>query len=549
MHTGLTRRKLLAGTATLAGTPEKGLIGHWKLAGDARDSSGLGNHGENRGIALGPGGANCKGRSGFIEIPDRPSLRLGWGDFTIAAHIHTEGDLDDVVGDIASKYDPAARCGFTFGVKTNAVTFSQANDRQLQFGIDNGRAGEWLDCGRPGKSVYVMGLAVFDGELYAGTCEPGEEEAGHVYRYAGGKDWRDCGAPDKANSVSSLAVFESRLYAGSSRYNQGGSALPASPNQNPGGRVFRYGGDGRWTACGRLGESAAVSGMAVYRGKLYASSLYPPAGTFRYEGAQSWVPCGTPGGKRVEALAVYNGGLYGTGYDAGEIYRYQGGSGWSTVGRLPETTQTYAFAIHEGKLYVSTWPNARVYRYDGDHDWVDCGRLGREMEVMGMAVYNGKLYAGTLPLAEVYRYESGNAWTRTGRLDHTPGVRYRRAWSMAVYRGRLYCGTLPSGRVYSFESGRSVTHDRELQPGWHHVAAARSGKFLHLYVDGSLAATSAAFEPAAYDISNNRPLRIGFGDHDYFNGTIRDVRLYDRALGAPELRRLLAAGGAHLCYV
>jgi Concanavalin A-like lectin/glucanases superfamily len=532
----LTRRHFLAGATTLAATPEIGLVGHWKLEGDVKDSSGLGNHGENRGAELTSNGAKFNGRSGYVEIPDRPSLRLGAGDFTIAARIYTERDLDDVIGDIVSKYDRTMRRGFTFNVKTNAVTFSQANYRHLHFGIDNGRTGEWTDCGRPGNCIYAMGLIAFEGSLYAGTCESGKEEAGHVYRYGGGPTWVDCGAPDKANSISSMAVLQGKLYVGSTRYNLGGSSLPPSPNENPGGRVYRYNGDGRWTSCGRLGESVSISGMAVYGGKLYASSLYQPAGTFCYEGGQKWIPCGTPGGKRVEALAVYNGGLYGTGYDGGEIYRYEGGANWSTVGRLPDTTQTYGFAIHEGRFYVSTWPAGRVFRYDGDNDWVDCGRLGEEKEVMGMAVYNGKLYAGTLPLAEVYRYEMGKTWTRTGQLDRTPDVRYRRAWSMAVYRGKLFCGTLPSGRVYSLEAGRSVTHDHELRSGWRRLAAVRSGRKLKLYVDGRLAATSGAFDPTAFDISNDRSLKIGFGDHDYFNGIVRDVRLYSRALSESEIR-------------
>jgi hypothetical protein len=154
---------------------------------------------------------------------------------------------------------------------------------------------------------------------------------------------------------------------------------------------------------------------------------------------------------------------------------------------------------------------------------------------MGLAVHNGKMYGGTLPLAEVYRYDGGNAWSRTGQLDKTPDVKYRRAWSMAVYQGKLFCGTLPSGRVYSIEAGKSVTHDRALAPGWRHVAAVRAGGTLTLYVDGRPVTSSTKFVPADYDISNDRPLRIGFGDHDYFSGTIRDVRLYNRALSGKEI--------------
>jgi hypothetical protein len=474
----------------------------------------------------------------MIEVPASGKLALGTRDFTITAHIHTERDLDDAVGDIVSMYDPVERRGFNFNIKSNPVVFSQSNLRQLQFGIDQGRMGEWMDAGRPGNNIYVMALAVFDGDLYAGTCEPGKDDRGRIYRYAGGTGWIDCGSPDESNSISVLAGFDGKLYAGSARYNLGGSSLPSSPNERPGGRVYRYEGGTKWIPCGKLGESAAVSGMAVYQGKLHASSLYAPAGTFRYEGGERWISTGTPEGRRVEAMAVYDGALWGTGYDKGEIYRYDGKL-WTIVGSLPETTQTYGFAIFEGKLYVSTWPSASAYRYDGDHQWTHCGKLGDEKEVMGMAVHNGKMYAGTLPLAEVHRYESGKTWTRTGQLDRTPDVKYRRAWSMAVYRGKLFCGTLPSGHVHWLEAGKSVTHDRMIEPGWRHVAAVRADGRLRLFADGKLAAESDSFAARDYNLSNGKPLRIGFGDHDYFNGMMRDVRLYGRALSGPEVAETL----------
>ena len=446
--------------------------------------------------------------------------------------------LDDAAGNILSKYDPGARRGLTLAIKTNYVTTSPSNCRNVHFGIDNGRidAG-WTDAGRPGNAVNVFALTVHGGQLYAATCDPGKDGAGHVYRYAGGTDWIDCGSPDRSNAISPLAAYQGKLYAGSAWYNMAGSSLPPSPNDTPGGRVFRFEGGKRWVDCGRLAGIGSVYGLAVYGGKLYASSRYKPAAVFRYEGGRDWVSCGTPDGRRVTTLNVFNGRLYGLSLDGGFVFRYEGGTEWSTIGKLPDTTQTYGFATYEGNMYVSTWPTATVFRYDGDDNWANCGRLGKELEVMGMAVYNGKLYAGTLPLAEVYRYDGGRTWTRTGQLDTTPNVRYRRAWSMAVFQGKLFSGTLPSGHVYSIEAGKSVTHDYELGPGWRHLAAVRSGGSLKLYLDGKQVAASGSFNPGDYDLSNDRPLRIGFGDHDYFNGSLSDVRLYNRALTPEELTK------------
>jgi len=156
--------------------------------------------------------------------------------------------------------------------------------------------------------------------------------------------------------------------------------------------------------------------------------------------------------------------------------------------------------------------------------------------VMGLALFNGKLYGGTLPLAQVYRLDA-TGWTLTGRLDFSDVV-YRRVWSMAVYQGRLYCGTLPSGRVHALEAGVAVSHDAELAPGWRHVVAMRAGPRLKLFVDGQRVAESAPFDPARFDLTPDVPLQIGFGEHDYFQGRLRDVRWYRRALSEREVRRV-----------
>ena len=242
---------------------DESLVGQWELAGDANDSSGHGNHGENHGVDLSASGHDGRpntagkfdGRGGFILVPSSRSLRLGADDFSITVRIRTDAKVDDAIGDIVSKYDPATRRGFTLDVKRHAgVVSSQSNDRNVHFGIDRGVIDPgWTDNGRPGDAVMVWGLAVYRDELFAGTFETHAGGSGHVSRYAGGSEWIDCGAPDSSNSVMSLAVHDGKLYAGTGRYKPAGSALPDSPNRNEGGRVFRYEGDHRWVDCGRLG--------------------------------------------------------------------------------------------------------------------------------------------------------------------------------------------------------------------------------------------------------------------------------------------------------
>ncbi len=535
--------------AVLAEPP--GLVGHWKLAGDAQDHSSQANHGTAQGVDLQVSGqagqagtaAAFDGRQSHIEVPSSQSLQLGKQEFTIAVHVHTEEELDDALGDLLSKYDPQSRRGFNFSILNNAgVTSSQANYRHVHFGIDNGSTvPQWSDHGRLGNAVMIFGMAVYDGQLFAGTCEAGEKEAGRVFRFDG-QTWTDCGSPDKCNAVSSLAVYQGKLYVGVSKYRLAGSSLSESENPHLGGKIYRYDGDGKWLHCGTLPDTEAINGMVVYRGQLYAGSLYAPAGFYRFDGGTQWTSCGTPDGKRVESMTVYNGDIFASGYDQGAVYRFDGKQ-WEHQGTLDGATQTYGFATHRGQLYVSEWPNASVYRWGGNKQWLFAGRLGDEQETMPLMVYNGKMYGGTLPSAEVYRYDDPQ-WSQVGRLDLTPDVRFRRTWTMAVFQGRLFAGTLPSGHVHSVEIGRNVSYDHALPSGWVHLAAVRDINQLRLYVDGKLVASSAAFDPSEYDISNEQPLEIGAGAGDYFNGKMRDVRLYQRALTTSEIEQLAAGNSA-----
>lgn len=347
-----------------------------------------------------------------------------------------------------------------------------------------------------------------------------------------------------------LAEHEGKLYAGTGRYRVAGSALAESENLTPGGRVFRYENGEKWIDCGQLPDTEAVGGLVVFRGHLYASSLYKPAGFFRYEGGDRWTTLPVPSGpdsktgeivpKRVEALTVFDGHLYASSYDGGHVYRFDGEQ-WTDCGLVGDNTQTYSFTQHEGSLFVGTWPSGRVYRFENLHRWTDAGRLGEEKEVMGMLVHNGRFLAGTLPLAEVYSYEGGTTWKLTGRLDDTPDVTYRRAWTMAEHAGEVFCSTLPSGKVFSCSVGKQVQWGQALPGGWQHIAAVKSSGRLALYLNGKEVAASDLSADEPYDLGSEAPLRLGTGSTGPFNGKLRDVRLYHLALDPDTIQKLASA--------
>jgi len=244
---------------------DEGLVAHWKLTQDGKDSSAGGHHAVNHGVKFENGSAVFNGVDAWLEVPNTKSLKPETGPFSIAVWVHTAEKLDDVLGDVITCYDPVARTGFTLSLMNYAgVTSAQSNWRNILFGIDAARLDpQWTDCGRPGTNQYVKSLVVHDGDLYAAVWEPGAGKTGHLYRYAGGTRWIDCGSPDLANSITGLAVFNGKLYAGTELYSGGGSSLPLSPNQNHGGKVFRYEGGTRWTDCGKVADVRSISGLAV----------------------------------------------------------------------------------------------------------------------------------------------------------------------------------------------------------------------------------------------------------------------------------------------
>jgi len=548
----------------------EGLVGHWRLAGDCRDSSGCGNHGINHGVDLASG--TFDGRAAYIEVPDSASLRPGRGDFALAAWIWTHKDPDDVVGDIAEKYDPDRRRGFTLTVGSSSGGYQgPGSDRHVHFGIDNAQLGQWQDCGRPNPtSNYVSNsLTVFDGELYAATTD-GRDEAdrSHVYRYAGGQSWLDCGrvGKGKTTGVGPLLVHNGDLYAVTWTYDWT-RVLSGSYDA---GRLYRYAGGTCWEDCGEPGGNRTNNCAVSFRGNIYVGGGPLAPGVYVRDDDGQWRPSvkfTTDGPRRCfpHAMTRLDGRLY-TGFPG--IYAFDGRE-WAFLGQPAggphELFQTHSLHVHRGRLCAGTWPDGKVAVYKGGQEWEEIGRVGEDgTEVNGLVVYNGKLYGGSIPRAEVCRYDGGTTWTSLKRFYSPEGWtpappprtladagptreelnEWSRVTSLTVHDGKLFAGIASCtssvldapcdvrGKVFCIEAGRGASYGGDAGPGWKHVAAVRSGGCLELYVDGRMAATSSAFEPADFDLAIDQPLRIGFGQIDHFCGRIRDVRLYARAITA-----------------
>lgn len=548
---------LLFGCATGAPREDgrRGLVGYWPLRGDAQDHSGRGNHGRNRGVDLET--ASFTGRDGFIEVPHAPSLEFGSGDFTFTAWVWTGRGHEDVLGDVLCKFDPAKRKGITLTLKASSGGYnSQGDDRHAIFGIDDGRTSEWEDGGRPSPtSNYVSNsLTVFDGHLYAGITDAAKEEDWcHVFRTRSGKDWEDCGRVGslRTRGVGPLIVHDSRLYAATWSYDWN----RVTPDLDF-CRVYRYAGGREWEDCGPPGRSRRLFGMASFKGRLYV--VGEDRTCYVHEGGQEWKAVGTfP--NYGHPMGVHDGRMFVGVLNPAGVHAYDGAT-WARLGNPYVTekrcNQIHALEVFRGRLFATTWPEGLVSMLGPDDRWIDCGRPGDSIEINGLTVYNGKLYCGTIPRAEVFRYEGGKDWTSLKRFLEPADLVFRkpeewaRVTSLTVFAGRLFAslGSCTSsildapcdfrGKVYSMEAGKCVSYDRDLGPGWKHLAAVRRGGRLELHVDGKLEAVSSAFAPGDYELSNTEPLRIGSGETGAFNGRILEVRAYARALDPAEIAEI-----------
>ena len=554
----------------------RGLIGHWRLNGDSRDSSSGDNHAVNHGVRLRDGAFD--GSSAYLEIPSRESLRIGTSDFAISVWVRTESGGDDAIGDILELYDPAIRRGITLAVNSSAGGYqSQCADRHVYFGIDNAKLSDWQDCGRPSPtSPYVNNsMIVFQGHLYCGTSEgAGEKDWCHVYRYDRDQSWVDCGrvGDQRTTGVGPLFVHDGKLHAVTTTYDW--TRVQTDPFDAA--RVYRYAGGTNWEDLGKPSENRTLNSAASFQGQIFVGGGPKAWGVYVRRDDGTWAPSKLfpmkgPGRCFPHPMTRFNGKLY-VGWPG--IYSFDGEQ-WLFAGSPAEPEsqlQTHSFCIFRGQLVAGTWPRGKVARYLDGAEWEVLGQVGEDgTEVNSLLVYNGKLYAGSLPRAEVCRYDEQPQWTSLRRFYSPEGwtpvppadnggrptraqvAEWSRVTSMTIYRGRLFASTgnctssiqdTPAdirGTVHSLQAGVCVSHDEELEPGWRHLVATRDDGRLKLHIDGRLVAESDRFESSEFDLSVDRPLKIGFGQIDHFRGQMADVRFYRRALTSAEIRSLANA--------
>ena len=173
---------------------------------------------------------------------------------------------------------------------------------------------------------------------------------------------------------------------------------------------------------------------------------------------------------------------------------------------------------NDGILYGASFNERDALKFDGVDDYVDCGNdsslnLGDNEFTIEAWVYP-KRAEGTWPDNRSTIFYEGSGGT----------------WFVFIGYNKLYLQTLIDPYPAVSTPVGSIQNNQ-----WHHVvASAKSGETdgIKLYINGELKGSGTLNLSGG---SNKK--YIGKLSTDYFNGTIDEVRIYNRALSAEEIKR------------
>jgi len=96
------------------------------------------------------------------------------------------------------------------------------------------------------------------------------------------------------------------------------------------------------------------------------------------------------------------------------------------------------------------------------------------------------------------------------------------------------------------EAGTAVINDGQ----WHHVACSfdRDGDAV-IYVDGIVDNTVDISNVGDIDNTGAQFIGSAYAGGDWYNGTLDDVRIYDEALSAGAIKKIIASGGYRARYM
>jgi hypothetical protein len=177
----------------------------------------------------------------------------------------------------------------------------------------------------------------------------------------------------------------------------------------------------------------------------------------------------------------------------------------------------------------------RAYSFDGTDDYIDLGNDTIDQNVFSFSVWfktDRDKYAQTILGNYVACSYSGTGFT----------LLYYGSEAQNDPRLVLLNGSIRDTRS-------AIVHHVFMSDGnWHHIVRGHNENEYSLYIDNSL----IGVQGGAY-ASTNKNLKVGVADYigahcaygkgSFFDGSIDDLRIYDRVLSKAEIQALYSEGG------
>ncbi len=193
---------------------------------------------------------------------------------------------------------------------------------------------------------------------------------------------------------------------------------------------------------------------------------------------------------------------------------------------------------NDGTIYGASWAVGQIggaLSFDGIDDYADLG-LGPELDIERTDQFTlSAWYMGT-----------GPHYTILSKMDKAVGYR---GYDMFIQEGYVHA------HIISTWTFNAIRVDGTLYPvtdsSWHHIAVTYDGSSLasglKIYVDAMEEMTSVYRNSLSSTIRNSVSLKVaarsdGSGTTQHLNGTIDDVRVYDKALTADQIEQLYLEG-------
>ncbi|MHC4602581.1 MAG: LamG-like jellyroll fold domain-containing protein, partial [Planctomycetota bacterium] len=239
---------------------------------------------------------------------------------------------------------------------------------------------------------------------------------------------------------------------------------------------------------------------------------------------------------KMDDVRIYNRAL-----PPGEIWQLYGGepSGPVSHWKFDEGEGDIAYdsaGTNHGTIYgEALWTTGQIdgaLEFDGINDYVDVGDpIDESLDFGASDSFSISAWIKTntdSPI--VYKRRCGG-----------PGGVYYEGYNFQLRLEQLYFAMEDTSGSATAISGETVVADDQ----WHHVVAVRDTATdeLYLYLDGSSDATPVT-DPTTATLATSRSLHIGHRDttvspgYFYCEGTMDDVRIYDRALSPQEIQEL-----------